>query len=318
MYYVFYNFREHWHIVVHWFYGVPAFVSPAAIVLFVVWFLLDVCLTLPPSAGESVPVTKTGLPSSGEEAARSYGMEEHKRHTLFCGTHVIQTRFYAGELVKAVVVRTGETKKNTVAFSSWWKQLWWFSFSCSVQTDHSGLYICVVHNVITYVFPQASVQRKASWCAPSSTLNPQTSSCTAMLICSCCVWWGWQGSASSTPSSSVSWTRYHCSYRAQILIFHVCTNGSASVFQRDFPILNLLWVSCWWFLLDLIQVPAKTIIIESLDIITITVPPALPAAMTAGIVYAQRRLKQVGIFCISPQRINMCGQLNLVCFDKVI
>lgn len=35
-------------------------------------------------------------------------MEEHKRHTLFCGTHVIQTRFYAGELVKAVVVKTGE------------------------------------------------------------------------------------------------------------------------------------------------------------------------------------------------------------------
>ena len=66
-----------------------------------------------------------------------------------------------------------------------------------------------------------------------------------------------------------------------------------------------------------LQVPAKTIIIESLDIITITVPPALPAAMTAGVVYAQRRLKRLGIFCISPQRINMCGQLNLVCFDKV-
>lgn len=67
----------------------------------------------------------------------------------------------------------------------------------------------------------------------------------------------------------------------------------------------------------LCQVPAKTIIIESLDIITITVPPALPAAMTAGIVYAQRRLKHIGIFCISPQRINICGQINLVCFDKV-
>lgn len=66
-----------------------------------------------------------------------------------------------------------------------------------------------------------------------------------------------------------------------------------------------------------IQVAIETIIIESLDIITITVPPALPAAMTAGIVYAQRRLKGIGIFCISPQRINICGQINLVCFDKV-
>lgn len=57
-----------------------------------------------------MPVTKTSLPSSGEEAAMSYDMEEHKRHTLFCGTQVIQTRFYAGELVKAVVIRTGETE----------------------------------------------------------------------------------------------------------------------------------------------------------------------------------------------------------------
>lgn len=64
------------------------------------------------STGESVPVTKTGLPSSGDEATSSYSIEEHKRHTLFCGTHVIQTRFYTGELVKAVVVRTGETMKN--------------------------------------------------------------------------------------------------------------------------------------------------------------------------------------------------------------
>lgn len=40
-----------------------------------------------------------------------YNTEEHKKHTLFCGTHVIQTRFYAGELVKAVVVRTGETNR---------------------------------------------------------------------------------------------------------------------------------------------------------------------------------------------------------------
>ncbi|GCC19852.1 hypothetical protein chiPu_0018575 [Chiloscyllium punctatum] len=74
---------------------------------------------------------------------------------------------------------------------------------------------------------------------------------------------------------------------------------------------------------DVIVIPingmevAQRIVIEALDIITITVPPALPAAMTAGIVYAQHRLKRKGIYSISPQRINVCGQLNLVCFDKV-
>lgn len=149
--------------------------------------MIECLLILPPSSGESVPVTKTSLPSSGEEAASSYDVEEHKRHTLFCGTQVIQTRFYAGELVKAVVVRTGETEINRVGAPS---------FSCGVETP--------IMNVIIYMFPQVLVQRKANWCAPSSTLNPPTSSCTTMLTCSCCAWWGWQGSASSTPSSSVS------------------------------------------------------------------------------------------------------------------
>lgn len=56
-------------------------------------------------------MTKTNLPNpsvdikgTGDEL---YSPEIHKRHTLFCGTTVIQTRFYTGELVKAIVVRTG-------------------------------------------------------------------------------------------------------------------------------------------------------------------------------------------------------------------
>ncbi|KAK7501877.1 hypothetical protein BaRGS_00006963 [Batillaria attramentaria] len=53
-----------------------------------------------------------------------------------------------------------------------------------------------------------------------------------------------------------------------------------------------------------------------LDIVTIIVPPALPAAMTVGTVYAQNRLKKHGIFCISPPRINFCGRINAFCFDK--
>ncbi|XP_052014453.1 probable cation-transporting ATPase 13A4 isoform X2 [Apodemus sylvaticus] len=62
--------------------------------------------------------------------------------------------------------------------------------------------------------------------------------------------------------------------------------------------------------------PPEEVVRKALDVVTIAVPPALPAALTTGIIYAQRRLKKKGIFCISPQRINVCGQLNLVCFDK--
>uniref|UniRef100_A0A8C7EYL0 ATPase 13A3 n=1 Tax=Oncorhynchus kisutch TaxID=8019 RepID=A0A8C7EYL0_ONCKI len=175
--------------------------------------------------GESVPVTKTNLPNPGEgdkEGDAAYSMEEHKRHTLFCGTHVIQTRFYSGELVKAVVVRTG--------------------------------------------FSTAKGQLVRSILYPKPT----------------------------------DFKLYRDAYL--FLLCLVAIAGIGFVYSIVLSIMN--------------NVPAKTIIIESLDIITITVPPALPAAMTAGIVYAQRRLKRIGIFCISPQRINICGQLNLVCFDK--
>uniref|UniRef100_A0A3Q3RG26 Polyamine-transporting ATPase 13A3 n=1 Tax=Mastacembelus armatus TaxID=205130 RepID=A0A3Q3RG26_9TELE len=177
--------------------------------------------------GESVPVTKTNLPNLmpgdiKEEANCAYNTEEHKRHTLFCGTNVIQTRFYTDELVKAVVVRTGfSTAKG--------------------QLVHSILY-------------------------PKPT----------------------------------DFKLYHDAYL--FLLCLVVVAGIGFVYTIVLCIIN--------------KVPAGTIIIESLDIITITVPPALPAALTAGIVYAQQRLKKIGIFCISPQRINICGQINLVCFDK--
>ncbi|VDK44146.1 unnamed protein product [Gongylonema pulchrum] len=55
--------------------------------------------------GESVPVTKVALPAVEE----SFSLKEHSRHTLFCGTRVLQTRYYAGKSVKAVVLRTAYT-----------------------------------------------------------------------------------------------------------------------------------------------------------------------------------------------------------------
>uniref|UniRef100_A0A674P4G6 ATPase cation transporting 13A2 n=1 Tax=Takifugu rubripes TaxID=31033 RepID=A0A674P4G6_TAKRU len=60
----------------------------------------------------------------------------------------------------------------------------------------------------------------------------------------------------------------------------------------------------------------KELIIRSLDVVTIVVPPALPAAITTGTIYAQNRLKNKGIFCISPPRINVSGKLSIFCFDK--
>ncbi|KAL4806028.1 hypothetical protein BDV18DRAFT_140397 [Aspergillus unguis] len=58
------------------------------------------------------------------------------------------------------------------------------------------------------------------------------------------------------------------------------------------------------------------IIIRALDLITIVVPPALPATLTIGTNFALSRLKSKKIFCISPQRVNVGGKLDVICFDK--
>ncbi|KAJ8784445.1 hypothetical protein J1605_008289 [Eschrichtius robustus] len=89
--------------------------------------------------------------------------------------------------------------------------------------------------------------------------------------------------------------------------FLLCLVGTATI--------GMIYTLCVYVLSG---EPPEEVVKKALDVITIAVPPALPAALTTGIIYAQRRLKKRGIFCISPQRINVCGQLNLVCFDKLI
>lgn len=50
-----------------------------------------------------MPVTKTPLPKTSLE----YSLKDDANHTLFCGTKILQTRFYSGQNVRAVVIRTG-------------------------------------------------------------------------------------------------------------------------------------------------------------------------------------------------------------------
>ncbi|XP_078614981.1 polyamine-transporting ATPase 13A3-like isoform X1 [Branchiostoma floridae x Branchiostoma japonicum] len=169
--------------------------------------------------GESVPVTKTHLPSQSSEV---YSPEKHKSHTLFCGTQVIQTRYYGGEKVKAVVVRTGfSTAKGEL--------------------------------VRSILFPKP-----------------------------------------------LNFKLLTAAYRFVLVLVGVAMIGFTFTVA--------------WMALDGESV--GEIFLEALDLITICVPPALPSALTIGIIYAQRRLKKQGIFCIIPERINICGLVDLVCFDK--
>ena len=50
--------------------------------------------------------------------------------------------------------------------------------------------------------------------------------------------------------------------------------------------------------------------------ITIAVPPALPACLTIATVFSIDRLRKGGVFVTSPDRITMAGRLDVICFDK--
>ena len=65
-----------------------------------------------------------------------------------------------------------------------------------------------------------------------------------------------------------------------------------------------------------LEASVESIIDKSLDLITITVPPALPATMSVGVAFAISRLKRSKIFCISPPRVNICGRIQIMVFDK--
>lgn len=57
-------------------------------------------------------------------------------------------------------------------------------------------------------------------------------------------------------------------------------------------------------------------ILNSLDIVTFVVPPMLPGALTATSSFAQRRLKNRKIFCLSAKHISLAGGVDVICFDK--
>ena len=57
-------------------------------------------------------------------------------------------------------------------------------------------------------------------------------------------------------------------------------------------------------------------VMKSLDLITTTVPPSLPACLSIGISAALDRLGKWGIICINRERVNVAGKINMCVFDK--
>ncbi|CAO1635479.1 unnamed protein product [Sympodiomycopsis kandeliae] len=65
-----------------------------------------------------------------------------------------------------------------------------------------------------------------------------------------------------------------------------------------------------------IGVAGDEIGLRTIDLFTICVPPALPAAMSICVTFALSRLKKSSIYCISPQRLNVAGKISIAVFDK--
>jgi cation-transporting P-type ATPase 13A2 len=63
-------------------------------------------------------------------------------------------------------------------------------------------------------------------------------------------------------------------------------------------------------------VEAVDLVQKFFDLITITVPPALPVSMTFGIIYAVERLESKNIFCIAQNKVILGGMIEFSCFDK--
>ncbi|XP_071454972.1 polyamine-transporting ATPase 13A3-like [Hetaerina americana] len=189
--------------------------------------------------GESVPVTKTPLPFAHGGAPAVYDPKDHARHTLFCGTRVIQTRYYEPR-------GTGKVKKGE---------------------EGSGSILDRVRAVVVrtgFLTAKGQLVRSIMYPPP------------------------------------VDFRFERDSYRF---------------------VAGLAGVAAIGFVYTVISkalrgVEGKEIALDSLDLVTIVVPPALPAAMTVGRLYAQARLKEKGIFCISPRTINVSGAIDCVCFDK--
>ncbi|XBW38619.1 hypothetical protein QEN19_004208 [Hanseniaspora menglaensis] len=66
-----------------------------------------------------------------------------------------------------------------------------------------------------------------------------------------------------------------------------------------------------------LHLPTKLIIVRALDIVTIVVPPGLPATLSVAVTFSISRLKKkCNVFCIRPTKINGAGGVSVWVFDK--
>ncbi|KAI4226149.1 MAG: hypothetical protein L6R36_003391 [Xanthoria steineri] len=109
---------------------------------------------------------------------------------------------------------------------------------------------------------------------------------------------------------------YKDAFRYITVMAAIAAIGFIASFVNFIRLKASLWRAVAGGLADCFQMAWHLITVRALDLITIVVPPALPATLTIGTNFALSRLKTKRIFCISPQRVNVGGKIDVVCFDK--
>ena len=74
-----------------------------------------------------------------------------------------------------------------------------------------------------------------------------------------------------------------------------------------------LW-SVFWVLVEYYSV--WNILLKSLEILFMAVPPELPVIISMGLIFSMQKLKDNSIYCINSQKIRTAGLVSIMVFDK--
>ncbi|KAL4712428.1 hypothetical protein ACJJTC_007444, partial [Scirpophaga incertulas] len=111
-------------------------------------------------------------------------------------------------------------------------------------------------------------------------------------------------------------SRHYNGQPAKALVLRTGYNTSKGPFIIILAIIALLGLAYTVALKAYRALTPADITLKALDIITIVIPPALPAAMTVGKLYAVTRLKRARVACLNTRAVNVSGSLDCICFDK--
>ena len=64
------------------------------------------------------------------------------------------------------------------------------------------------------------------------------------------------------------------------------------------------------------QIEYEDLVEKFLDLIVITASPGLPISLTFNIVFIIFSMEEKQIYCTSPSKVTVGGQVDLICFDK--